>query len=340
MPACTLRCYHLPVLRDHSQHPPLPLERETGGCYTRKEVCRLLKIESRQLRSWERQELIPELSQYRFSDLLVLKKIIGLRNSNAHPRIIKQVFRAVRERLKDHPPEDIQVYQEGRQVHVKIGKQKMDPLSGQLLIDFAEDEINKLLQLRPSQKSNGAIAERLRNKLEADQWFERGLDLEQTGAPYEQIIDAYQKAAELDPDSAGALVNLGTVFFNGHAWADAEAAYKKALQIDPNYALAHFNLGNLYDEREDAISALHHYNEALKLHPAYADAHYNVALLYQGMRDSLNAMCHWRAYLKLDGASTWAQIATRELAKLEATTVVRGSRPKASKLQLVKSEKV
>ncbi len=118
-------------------------------------------------------------------------------------------------------------------MQVKIGKQKMDPLSGQLLFDFAEDEIHKLLQLPASQKSGGAIAEKLRNKIEADHWFERGLELEQTRRALEQIIEAYQKAAELDPHSAGALVNLGTVFFNGHAWADAEAQYKKALEIDP-----------------------------------------------------------------------------------------------------------
>lgn len=327
------------MLRENSQHPPLAEERETGGDYTRKEVCRLLKIDNRQLRSWERQELIPELAHYRFSDLLILKRIIGLRSKNAHPRTIKHALHAIRERLKDHPPEDLQVYKDGRRVQVKIGKHKMDPLSGQFLFDFDEDEINKLLQLPPSQKSGGAIAEKLRDKIEADQWFERGLQLEQSGAPFEQIIEAYQKAAELDPHSAGALVNLGTVFFNGHAWGDAEAQYKKALVIDPNYALAHFNLGNLYDEQGDANNALEHYHRALKLHPSYADAHYNLALLYQGLRDILSAMRHWREYLKLDSSSTWAQIAKRELAKLQAMTVVKGRRPKSSKLQLVKSEK-
>lgn len=325
------------MLRDHSQHPPLAVERETGGDYTRKEVCRLLKIENRQLRSWERQQLIPELAQYRFSDLLILKRIIGLRSKHAHPRTIKQALHAIRDRLRDYPPEDLQVYKEGRRVQVKIGKQKMDPLSGQFLFDFDENEISKLLQLPASQKSGGAIAEKLREKLEADQWFERGLELEQTGAPFTQIIEAYQKAAELDPHSAGALVNLGTIFFNGHAWAEAEAHYKKALEIDPHYALAHFNLGNLYDEQGDPASALRHYHEALKLYPNYGDAHYNLALLYQGLRDVLGAMRHWKAYLKLDTTSNWAQIAKRELAKLQAMTVVKGSRPKSSKLQLVKS---
>ena len=306
------RCYDQPVLRDRSQHPPVA-EREAGGSYTRKEVCRLLKIEGRQLKSWERQELIPELAQYSFSDLLLLKKIIRLRGEHAHPRLIKQALASARDRLKGLPyvSEDVQVYTDGKRVRIQIGKQKMEPLSGQLLFDFAEREIQKLLQLPASQKSGEAIAEKLRKKIEADRWFEKGLELEQTGAPYEQIIEAYQKAAELDPRSAGALVNLGTVFFNGHAWSDAENHYKKALEVDPNYALAHFNLGNLYDEQGDSPNALMHYHEALRLHPHYADAHYNVALLYQSLRDVLGAMRHWRAFLKLDSASAWGKIARR-----------------------------
>ena len=59
------------------------------------------------------------------------------------------------------------------------------------------------------------IAEKLKSKIEADYWFERGLELEQTGAPHERVIEAYQKAANLDPQSAAAVVNLGTVFFMG-----------------------------------------------------------------------------------------------------------------------------
>jgi Tfp pilus assembly protein PilF len=316
---------------------------ESGASYTRKEVCRLLKIENRQLKSWERQQLIPELSQYRFLDLLALKKIARLRSENVHPRLIRQALQSLREHLKDSPSagQDVQVYKDGRRVRIQIGKQKMEPTSGQLLFDFDEEEIHKLLQLPSSQRNNAGIAEKLRNKLEADRWFERGLELERTGAPAESIIEAYQKAAQLDPNSAGALVNLGTVLFNRHAWAEAEKHYKKALEIDPAYALAHFNLGNLYDEQGDPANALNHYQEALRLQPNYADAHYNLAVLYQGLGDVLEAMRHWRAYLKLDSTSTWAYIARRELSKLEAKTVVPGgSRPASSKLQVVKDHSV
>ena len=327
------------MLRVNSEHPAPELERETGGSYTRREVCRLLKIDGRQLKNWERQGLIPAASQYRFSDLLILKRIARLRGERAHPRLIRQALDVIRGQL-DHLPDlrgDVQVYKDGRRVRIQIGKQKMEPASGQLLFDFDETEINKLLQLPPTQKSGGAIAEKLRHKIEADYWFEKGLELEQTGAPYEQIIEAYEKAVELDPRSAGALVNLGTVFFNGHAWADAEKRYLRALEIDPHYPLAHFNLGNLYDEQGDVASARHHYEEALRLHPNYADAHYNLALLNQAAHDVLGAMRHWRAYLKLDGSSTWANIARRELGKLEAITVVQGNR--RAPLQLVNNDR-
>ncbi|HEX4750603.1 MAG TPA: tetratricopeptide repeat protein [Bryobacteraceae bacterium] len=325
------------MLREPSQPPSPASGRESGGSYTRKEVCRLLRIENRQLKSWERQELIQPATLYSFSDLLVLKKLARLRSEHAHPRLVKQALHRVRDVLRKLPDleRDVQVYKEGRRILIQIGKQKMEPASGQLLFDFAEEEINKLLHLPASKKSGANVAERLRRKLEADQWFERGLELEQTGAPYEQIIEAYQKAAELDPQSAGALVNLGTVFFNGHAWSDAEAQYKKALEVDPSYALAHFNLANLYDERGDPQSALTHYHEALKHHAHYADAHYNLALLYQSLRDNLNAMRHWRAYLKLDPQSSWSHIARRELDKLESMTVVKGSRPQ---LKIVKGD--
>jgi tetratricopeptide (TPR) repeat protein len=331
------------VLRDASQHPTLTVEREAGGAFARKDVCRLLQIENRQLRSWERQKLIPELAVYKFRDLLKLKRLIKLRSENVHPGLIRKAMHSLEAYLKDSPDlgEDVQVYKDGRRVRIKIGKQKLEPTSGQMLFDFDQEEISKLLHLPASHKNAVKIAERLKNKLEADQWFERGLELEQTGAPYEEIITAYQNAAELDPKSAGALVNLGTVFFNGHAWADAETQYKKAIEIDPSYALAHFNLGNLYDEQNDPENALIHYLEALRLNPHYADVHYNLALLYQGLRDIMSSLRHWRAYLKLDSTSAWAQIARRELKKLEASTVLPGSRSsQQAGMHLVKSAKV
>lgn len=274
---------------------------------------------------------MPERQEYSFSDLLALKELARLHNENLRPLAVRHAMQAARKCLSDVPEAmgSIRVYKEGRRVRLQIGKQRMEACSGQLLFDFAEHEISKILQLPATQKNAAEVAARIRNKLESDRWFERGLTLEQTGAPYEDIIAAYKQAADLDPASSAALVNLGTVFFNGHAWSEAETHYKKALEIDANYPLAHFNLGNLYDEWGDAPSAEYHYAEAIKLNPKYADAHYNLALLYQNQKDVMKAVRHWRTYLKLDPASTWSHIARRELAKLESMTVVKGNRPQS-----------
>ncbi len=218
------------VVREGTQHPTPALEREAGGAFTRKEVCRLLKVEPRQLRTWERQRLIPELAQYKFRDLLKLKRLVRLRGEKASPRLVEdQALDSLEAYIKDSPElsEDVQVYTEGRRVRIQIGRQKLEATSGQLLFDFAEEEISKLLQLPGTQQNATEVAAKLRNKLEADRWFEHALELEQKGAEYDVIIDAYQKAAELDPQSAGAEVNLGTVFFNGHAWAEAEKHYQE-----------------------------------------------------------------------------------------------------------------
>jgi tetratricopeptide (TPR) repeat protein len=317
------------VLREAQIPPTQPAEKSLSAAFSRQQVRRLLNITERMLRGWERQQLVPEQQEYGFSDLLLLKTISRLRSERVPVQRIRRSLAALRERLKGSSDllSTVRVSAQGQHIRVQVGKQHMEPISGQLLFDFRENDLSKLLHLPRPRRNLERTAELLRRKLEADSWFERGLQLEQQGAPIERVIEAYQKASELDPHAAGALVNLGTIFFNGHAWADAEAQYRKALEIDPNYPLAHFNLANLYDERGDRANALFHYKTAVRLMPGYADAHYNLALLHQNAGEVMDAVRHWRTYLKLDGNSNWSNIARRELAKLEAATVVPGSRP-------------
>ena len=316
------------MLREAEPPPTQPAETDQPATFSRRQVRRILNLSERVLKSWERLQLVPAQGEYRFSDLLLLKTIARLRGDRIPTQRIHRSLLALRERLKDMPAllADVRVSSQGHRIRVQIGKQHMEPISGQLLFDFHENEISKLLHLPQASRSAEKTAELLRRRMEADKWFEHGLELEQGGAPIEQIIDAYQKAADLDPTAAGALVNLGTIFFNGHAWADAEEQYHKALEVDPNYALAHFNLGNLYDERGDPANALIHYKAAVRLLPTYADAHYNLALLHQNAGEIMEAVRHWKLYLKLDGTSNWSQIARRELSRLEAMTVIPGMR--------------
>ncbi len=283
----------------------------------------MLGISERQLRGWERRELVPELEEFAFSDLIALESLKKLRANRVRPERIKAAVGALRKKLNgvQNPLKELKIFCEGRKVAVIVDGQKMEPVSGQLLLDFDRKELKSLLSFPREQKATAAAKAR-----QAETLFERGLELEQTGAPPQEIIDAYTEALELDPTSAGAAVNLGTIYYHLRKWTDAERCYKQALQIDPSYALAHFNLGNLFDEKGDPALAARHYEAALDLSPTYADAHYNLALLYQTQGEFMNAVRHWKAYLKLDSGSTWSAIARRELDKLRRAAVVPGLR--------------
>jgi tetratricopeptide (TPR) repeat protein len=301
---------------------PVPKE-----AYTRKEVRHLLEVSERQLRSWEKQSFVTKLESYKFSDLLALRTLLGLRKSKIPVAKIRRALAALRERLRDvaDPLTELKIYSEGKNIRVQFRGTKMESVSGQLLLDFDRAEIEKLLSF-PQRNGADEKSEAQKKRREAERWFEKGLELEQSGAPLADIVAAYEQALELDPVSTGALVNLGTVYFNARAWRDAERYYRKALEVDPNYALAHFNLGNLFDEKGDRQNALGHYSEALKAHANYADAHYNIALVYQSMGHTMKAVHHWQAYLKIDPSSSWAAIARRELSKLRDSAIVGGTR--------------
>jgi tetratricopeptide (TPR) repeat protein len=292
----------------------------SGDSFSRVELRRLLAVSERQLKSWEKQKLIAAATVYGFRELIALRTLVRLRQDRVPPLQIRRALAALRVTLRhvSDPLTDLKLYADGKKVRVEVQGRAMDAESGQLLLNFDAVELKRLLEF-PAKDSRAEERDRRAN---AERWFQRGLELEQTGAPIEQVIEAYRQAIEMDPTSAGALVNLGTIYFNARDWKHAEEFYRRALEADPEYALAHFDIANLYDERGDRTHALEHYQTALRIAPNYADAHYNIALLYQGSNQPMKAVRHWTAYLKLDPSSHWAGIARRELAKLRQAAVV------------------
>jgi len=319
-PAVNLRLIQRRARRAHAKIDPVS-ELAPKDVYTREEVLRLLSISERQLRGWERHDLIRPLREFAFSDLIALRTLTKLREDRVPSAKIRMALSALRKTMRNvtDPLKELKVVSDGKRIRVEISGQHMEPVSGQLLFNFDQTELKRLLSF-PDRLKNDQRVERQN----AEMWFQKGLELEQIGAPIEQVIEAYEKAAKLDSTSPGALVNLGTVHFNARSLVQAEACYRAAIAIDPDYALAHFNIANLYDERGDYANATVHYSAAVALNPQYADAHYNLALLYQGNGQVMEAVRHWKMYLKLDPSSAWGAIARRELSKLRTTTVLEG----------------
>ncbi len=285
--------------------------------YTRADVRRQFGLTERQLQNWERRALLPAAESYSFSDLIAIRTILELRGKGFRPSQIGSAVDSLRRKLSGikQPLSELRILSDGKKIAVRMAGEKMEAVSGQILFDFDAAELRGVADF-PERKRT---AERLR---ESEAWFQKGLALEETGAPVEEILEAYQKVIELNPAAAGALVNVGTIHYRQRRFADAEKYYKQAIAADPTYPLAEFNLGNLYDEQGHLAEAFDHYRRSLTLNPQYADAHFNLALLCERTGDALKAVHHWKCYLKLDRSSQWAEIARRQLERLRQATVI------------------
>jgi tetratricopeptide (TPR) repeat protein len=295
---------------------------ETGassGAWQRDDVCRMLGISARQLGAWEKLGLIQRGTSYGFPDLVALKTLRRLRELRIPVRKIKEAVASLKLRIEDidQPLAQLKITAEGRRIAVHVSGTREEAISGQLLFDFGERDIETLrafpMRAEPAPVANAPVID----EEKAEFWFQRGLALEETGAPIGAAIDAYGKALEANPGAPGALVNLGTILFRQKKFRQAKEHYQRAVKSDPLYPLAHFNLGNLADEEGDFDSARKHYLEAVRLNPKYADAYFNLALLSERTNDVLRAIGYWSTYLKLDTTSSWARAARKQLDRLK-----------------------
>jgi tetratricopeptide (TPR) repeat protein len=293
-----------------------PLSPEPG--YARDEVRRMIAVSDRQLSAWQKQGLVPLADIFGFSDLLALKTLKKLRDLRIAPARIRLAMASLRRLVTDvdQPLSQLRITVEGRRLAVHVSGDKMEPITGQLLFDFDAKEIEKLRSFPGKRESAQALAGK---EQQAEFWFQRGLTLEEVGAPVTEAAEAYRKAIENNPTASGALVNLGTISFRMRRLADAENYYLRAVQADPGYPLAHFNLGNLFDEQGRVEEARSYYQAAIRLNPRYADAHFNLALLCERNNEILRAIGCWQTYLKLDSTSSWARSARKQLEKLKRT---------------------
>jgi tetratricopeptide (TPR) repeat protein len=284
--------------------------------YSRADVRRQFGLSERQLQSWGRQKLIPESETYSFSDLIAFQSIVKLREKRIGVKQIGKALESLRTKLDwvKQPLSELRVASNGKKIVVHVAGQKMEAISGQILFDFDAGELRNVKSF-PERKQPVA---KLR---ESELWFQKGLELEEAGAPVELAVEAYQKVLELNPKAAGALVNLGTIYYRQRKFSEAEIYYRDAIGADADYALAQFNLGNLYDEQGRVGEAFDHYRRALELNSSYADAHFNLALLCERTGDAMRAVHHWKAYLKLDNSGQWAEIARRQLERLRQAVI-------------------
>src|ERR1700689_564025 len=146
--------------------------------YRREDVRRIADVTERQLRSWEKQGLVEPQENFGFSDLLALKTLKRLRKLHITPKQIQRAITSLKARLEDidHPLAQLRITAEGRKITVHVAGNMMEPISGQLLLDFDAKEIEKLrsFPVQTADPVKSAADSNSREKL-AEHWFQRGL---------------------------------------------------------------------------------------------------------------------------------------------------------------------
>ncbi|MGY6529840.1 MAG: tetratricopeptide repeat protein [Cyanobacterium sp.] len=160
-------------------------------------------------------------------------------------------------------------------------------------LDDAQIFYNRGNELRDSQDYEEAIEQYSRaielNPNYVDAYYNRGLtyaDLKD----FDRAIADYTQAITIDPEYLNAYNNRGVLYANLGDYERAIADYQKVLESDPNYVLAHNNLGVAYDSLERYQEAIASYTRAIELDPSYVLALTNRGLSHGSSGNYENAI--------------------------------------------------
>lgn len=279
----------------------------TNDRYSREDVLRILNLSARQLDQWERLQLVASTREpngtYDFRDLIGLRTVKQLIESGVPPARLSRAVAALREQLShvEAPLTELRVLSDGRDVVVERGGSRLEPLSGQFILNFETRELEEKVRAI-------SIA------FSADDWFARALALEASRASRREAIDAYEQALRLQPAKIEALLNCGTLYYEQGNLEKAFELFSRAAEAAPENPLAHSNLGTVLDELGQREDARRHLRQAVRLDPTDTNARYNLAFVCEKLGALTEAREHWQHYVRLDPAGPWNAYARQRLA--------------------------
>jgi len=101
---------------------------------------------------------------------------------------------------------------------------------------------------------------------DAKSWVDKGDEFYDKDE-YEQAIDAYKKATEINPDYFNGWHCLGTAYHWNKQYEKAIEALKRALQIDPEWSWTWYYIGLAKEELKDVGGAIEAYEKSVSIDP-------------------------------------------------------------------------
>ncbi|HJY76040.1 MAG TPA: tetratricopeptide repeat protein [Burkholderiales bacterium] len=232
--------------------------------------------------------------RFSFQDLIVLRTAQALVAAKVPAKRITRSVRELRRHLPGAMPlSGLSICAVADKVVVKEGASRWQAESGQYLLAFEGDPANGSLSVM--ERKTAAAP-----KASANDWFDRGIDLEE--ADPAAALEAYAEAIRLDPKLVDAHVNRGWLLHEAGRFDEAEHAYRSAIAACGTEPLVLYNLGVLLVDMDRKKEAIEVYESALRANPGFADCHYNLALLCEELDMPREAIRHMAQYRKLAGS--------------------------------------
>ncbi len=131
----------------------------------------------------------------------------------------------------------------------------------------------------------------------AEAFAARGNVLLSMGRPASAVED-FNKALQFGlADEASVFVNRGLAYFQMDIYDLAEQDFQKALELDPESAAAWFNLGSLYLKQGRNQEALDAFQKVVDLNPDMAAVYFNRAVAYANLGQTDEAIADLEQYL-------------------------------------------
>ncbi len=143
-----------------------------------------------------------------------------------------------------------------------------------------------------------ADKEKVDRLAQSDFHNQRGIELADRGW-LDESIKEFQKAIDLDPDSAHAHDNLATVHAEKGNFLDALREYLRAIDLEPQSPTAHYYLACFIATHGHDL-AVREYQQTLELEFAYPDAHLNLGLTLAERGRFDEALEEYKIALQLD----------------------------------------
>ena len=107
---------------------------------------------------------------------------------------------------------------------------------------------------------------------------------------YDEAIDLFRHALEIDPEHSIALQNLGSAYRQKKDWPNAKKALERALELNPDDPEANYSMGMVYAQQNDTDHAYEYLQKATVLRPVYPEALNNLGILFLRTRRPADAI--------------------------------------------------